>query len=161
MAERVFKLEEVSPPSGVSGAMRLAAQQDFDLIVSWRLAFAAEALGEDEPNQDLEVIQKYTAQQIEAGGFYLWEDGGEPVSMTLQARPTRHGCTVTAVYTPPEHRRNGYASALVAGVSQLLLDEGYHFTTLFTDLANPTSNKIYQQIGYRPVCDFDQFKFGG
>jgi len=63
------------------------------------------------------------------------------------------------VYTPPEFRGRGYASALVAALSQAMLDAGYHFCTLFTDLANPTSNHIYQAIGYQPVCDTDEYDY--
>jgi predicted GNAT family acetyltransferase len=74
--------------------------------------------------------------------------------------PTRHGIRVGAVYTPPAMRRRGYASALVAALSQEQLDAGKKFCFLYTDLANPTSNKIYQDIGYEPVCDVDEYNFG-
>ncbi|BAY85818.1 GCN5-related N-acetyltransferase [Calothrix parasitica NIES-267] len=63
------------------------------------------------------------------------------------------------VYTPPEYRKKGYASACVAGLSQTLLGEGYKFCFLFTDLSNPTSNKIYQKIGYQPVADWNNYSF--
>jgi predicted GNAT family acetyltransferase len=63
------------------------------------------------------------------------------------------------VYTPPALRGRGYASALVAAVSQAQLDAGRRFCFLFTDLANPTSNRIYQDIGYEAVCDVDEYRF--
>ena len=84
---------------------------------------------------------------------------GGPVSMAAGTRPIVHGITVNRVYTSPALRRRGYATACVAALSQRLLDEGYQFSMLFTDLANPTSNNIYQQIGYRPVCDFRETRF--
>ena len=89
---------------------------------------------------------------------YLWEDG-QPVSMAAKARPTINGITVNLVYTPPQFRRRGYATSCVARLSQLLLDSGWKFCTLFTDLANPTSNDIYQKVGYMPVCDFNECVF--
>jgi predicted GNAT family acetyltransferase len=73
---------------------------------------------------------------------------------------TPNGIRVTAVYTPPERRNRGYASACVAALSQMRLEGGRRFCFLFTDLANPTPNRIYQQIGYRAVCDMDEFTFG-
>jgi predicted GNAT family acetyltransferase len=63
------------------------------------------------------------------------------------------------VYTPPQHRGRGYASALTAAASQDQLDRGHRYCFLFTDLSNPTSNKIYQSIGYEPVCDVDMYRF--
>jgi predicted GNAT family acetyltransferase len=63
------------------------------------------------------------------------------------------------VYSPPEKRGHGYASACTAAVSQMLLDNGRKFCFLYTDLRNPTSNKIYQQIGYQPVLDFAEYSF--
>ena len=73
---------------------------------------------------------------------------------------TPHGTRVGPVYTPPEHRRRGFAGALVAAASQAQLDEGLEFCFLFTDLANPTSNHVYQAIGYEPVTDIDVYVFG-
>jgi predicted GNAT family acetyltransferase len=75
--------------------------------------------------------------------------------------PTPHGIRIGAVYTPPEYRQRGYASACVAYLSQMMLDSGRKFCFLFTDLSNPTSNHIYQQIGYEPVCDVDNYVFEG
>jgi predicted GNAT family acetyltransferase len=75
------------------------------------------------------------------------------------AGPTPNGIRINAVYTPPEFRRRGYASACVAEVSQRMLDSGRKFCFLFTDLANPTSNKIYKAIGYRHVADGQHITF--
>ncbi len=82
------------------------------------------------------------------------------VSLTIATRPQIRSICVSGVYTPPRHRRKGYARALVAEVSKELLSRGYELTNLFTDLSNPTSNKIYQEIGYQPVCDYHQYEFG-
>ena len=60
---------------------------------------------------------------------------------------------VGPVYTPPEHRRRGYATALVAAWTSELLRRGARRCMLFTDHANPTSNSIYQAVGYRPAGD--------
>ena len=76
-----------------------------------------------------------------------------------RSRPTSHGIAVSLVYTPRELRNCGYASACVAALSQQLLDAGWEFCTLYTDLANSTSNSIYQRIGYRPVCDSNEYHF--
>jgi predicted GNAT family acetyltransferase len=90
---------------------------------------------------------------------YLWEVDGHTVSMVGAGSPTPHGIRIGPVYTPPEARRRGYASALTAAASQHQLDSGCRFCFLFTDLANPTSNRIYQAIGYEPVADVDQYAF--
>ena len=83
----------------------------------------------------------------------LWEDGGEAVSVSGWGGPTPNGIRIGPVYTPPALRGRGYATALVAELSQALLDEGRSFCFLFTDLANPTSNAIYERIGYVRVCE--------
>ena len=70
-----------------------------------------------------------------------------------------HGVTLGPVYTPPPARGKGYATNCTAAVSQLLLDAGWAYCALFTDLDNPTSNSIYQKIGYRPVCDYADYHF--
>lgn len=152
---RIFKLEKVEFPSQVQGNLRLATENDKQLLKSWHDAFNFEALGKRSSELDSEswvdkVLQKKTA--------YLW-DSEIPVSIACSTRSTANGIGISMVYTPPEHRKKGYASACVAGLSQTLLDQGYKFCFLFTDLSNPTSNKIYQQIGYQAVADWNNYSF--
>jgi uncharacterized protein len=154
MALRIYQLEQVNPVTGVSGYLRKASEDDRDRLVRWRRAFMVEALGASEEDDG----ERAADHLLRVGGLYFWEDDG-PVSMAFAGRPTPNGKGVNLVYTPPEYRKRGYASACVAGVSQAVLDEGRRYCFLFTDLANPTSNHIYQAIGYRPVCDVDEYTF--
>lgn len=156
MAERLYRLQQVTGPNSASGQMRPATEEDIDLVVGWLLAFQREAL----PTElfDGPRAQQVARNRVEEGSLFLWEDG-QPVSMAASTRPTRNGIAVSMVYTPPEFRRRGYATASVAQLSRLLLHSGYQFCTLFTDLTNPTSNSIYMKIGYEPVCDFDKYVF--
>jgi predicted GNAT family acetyltransferase len=62
-------------------------------------------------------------------------------------------CRVGSVYTPPQRRQRGYGGAVTSAVSRQALAEGAAEVLLYTDLANPTSNALYQRLGYRPVCD--------
>ena len=98
------------------------------------------------PEEARERVERRLAERC----VYLWQDE-QPRSMCLHTLPTEHGITVTGVYTPPTFRRQGYATSCVASLSHRLLDEGYQYCTLYTDLSNPTSNSVYQKIGYRPV----------
>jgi hypothetical protein len=160
MAERIYELTGVTPPDGVSGSLRRIEPADSDLLVRWLSAFNREARIETEGVDYAEIVGRYLALPTsEVPGLYLWEDS-HPVSMAGAGRPTPNGMSVNAVYTPPEHRRRGYASACVAALSQRILDSGLRFCCLFTDLSNPTSNSIYMRMGYRPVCDVDQYAFG-
>lgn len=79
--------------------------------------------------------------------------------MAALARETWTGIAVNAVYTPPEARRRGYASACVAALSQHALEGGREFCMLFTDATNATSNHIYERIGYRFVCNSEEWRF--
>lgn len=152
---RVFKLTEVHFGLDIPGRMRVATMQDLIRVTQWQDEFEHEALGHAAGRTDPGAVEWAICE----GNRFLWEIDGEPVSMAGKTRPTAHGCTVGPVYTPPKLRGKGYATALVAHLSQHLLDSGYDFATLFTDLANPTSNSIYQRIGYQPICDFTEFAF--
>jgi hypothetical protein len=134
--------------------VRLAGPDDRDLVVDWFAAFADEALPPSAPRVPDELVDGRIAQ----GGVFLWDDTG-PVSLAVVGSRTPRGARVGPVYTPPERRGRGYASACVAGASQAQLDAGLTFVFLFTDLANPTANHIYQEIGYQPVRDIDQWRF--
>jgi hypothetical protein len=161
MAQGVYALEEVVPASVIPGYARRAGEPDGDRVFEWTRAFLAEALP-DEPGNDARLRRALDRRLRgeKSTGIWLWEVEGEPVSMSAHSGPTGSGIRINAVYTPPGHRRNGFASALVAAQSQALLDDGYRFCFLFTDLANATSNKIYESIGYRRVADAALFELG-
>ncbi|HEY9620156.1 MAG TPA: GNAT family N-acetyltransferase [Crinalium sp.] len=150
---RIHQLTQVEPVPTVSGALRRATESDRPLLIQWFTAFDADigmAL-----NQDVEQLVDSRLQQQ---NIYLWEDG-VPVSMVGGKPFSATAGRIAPVYTPPEYRRKGYATASVAALSQKLLDEGCDRCFLFTDLANPTSNHIYQQVGYRPICDWHDYSF--
>jgi predicted GNAT family acetyltransferase len=153
--QRVYELSAVTMPRIPPGVFRPADGSDVSLIADWIRAFQQEALPNDPHPDGLEWAQAAVGD----GDVFVWETGGRPVSMARRGRQTTHGTSIGAVYTPPQLRGRGYASAVVAALSQRILDDGKRFVMLFTDLANPTSNSIYQKIGYRPVCDFTQHVF--
>ncbi|MGI8658918.1 MAG: GNAT family N-acetyltransferase [Candidatus Limnocylindria bacterium] len=159
VAERIFRLERVVPPERPApGGWRVMEERDRDLIASWVVAFSEEAEPESPPIPDpMAVADRWVAQVGRIG--YVWEASGSVVSFVGASGSTPNGIKIAPVYTPPEHRGRGYASALTAAASQDQLDRGRRFTFLFTDLSNPTSNKIYRAIGYEPVCDMDQYRF--
>lgn len=156
MRERLFELTAVRGVSGVPGRLRATTAADRDLLVTWVDAFFIEAAPEPGPFDAEEWVERLFASPLR--GAYLWEDGA-PVSLACTGGTTPNGARIGPVYTPPEQRGHGYASAVTAALSQLLLERGRRFCFLFTDLANPTSNHIYQAIGYQPVCDVDIYHF--
>jgi uncharacterized protein len=155
-SERIFRLAEVIAPRPAPGRLRTATLADRALVADWLRAFHEEALGRPDP----EEVQRLTERWLEARGrtLFLWDDQG-PVSLAGVGGATPHGIRIGPVYTPPDARGRGYASRLVAEASQLQLDAGRRFCFLFTNLANPTSNHIYQAIGYEPVRDVDEYRF--
>ncbi len=157
MAQGLYQLDELLPVYGVSGHMREAAPSDFARLVTWNHAFQLEAIGRDDEARARTIVERRLGSAV--APLFVWEDAGQVVAMAGVAGPTPNGIRVNAVYTPPEHRRQGYASALVAALSQHMLDAGRRYCFLFTDLSNPTSNRIYQQIGYRRVGDDAAYDF--
>jgi predicted GNAT family acetyltransferase len=164
MRQGVYALEQVEPLPAVSGSPRVATADDHALGVRWWTAFGDEVLHEGGPGR--EDAEENVAHKLSSptGGFLLWEDEGEPVSLAGWSGPTPNGIRVGPVYTPPELRGRGYATALTAELSQRLLDGrlfegGRRFCFLYTDLANPTSNAIYERIGYRRVAESAEIVF--
>lgn len=156
--ERVMALERVDPQPRASGELRRMTVAERTLIADWVRAFSAEALGESA--DDAEAF----ADRWLAGGsrtMYLWWDGDRPVSMCGVGSPTPTGIRVAPVYTPPADRRRGYATSLVELATAEQLAAGRRTVFLFTDLANPTSNAIYERIGYRAVVDVEHLAFEG
>lgn len=156
MAERTLRLQAVRDQRPAPGQMRVARSSDRQLLEGWLRAFAAEALGET-----FENAAEAAGRWISARGrmMYLWDHDDRTVSMCGAGGQTPNGIRVGPVYTPSAERGRGYATSLVAACSQAQLDAGYEFVFLFTDLANPTSNRIYESIGYERIIDVNQYDF--
>lgn len=150
--QRIYRLDEVVPPLGVSGRMRTATDEETDVVARWCTAFA------DELGPAYGVAPELQRGWIEDGAVVVWDDPG-PVCMAIGRGFTSGGARIGYVYTPPEARGHGYASALVAGLSQRLLDGGRSFCMLYALADNPVSNRIYQRIGYRFVADVRDIVF--
>ena len=155
----IYELREVRGRGDAPGAARLATRADLELLARWHEEFVAEAV----PDQigDPGMRRRRMEGAIDDGGYWLWEDAGRPVSMTGASPAPPDGSRIGPVYTPREERSRGYATALVAHVSDEELRVGRKACYLHTDLANPTSNEIYIRVGYDRVCEAVDLRFVG
>jgi predicted GNAT family acetyltransferase len=149
MAQRIYQLSRVRGEARAAGRLREPDQSDDALLREWRAAFSMEAEGmdRDEAEKDAALPLRKSRHLL------LWEVEGSAVSMAGYSGRTPNGIRVAWVYTPPHNRGKGFAGACVAALSQKLLDDGYKFCFLYTDLANPVSNHVYQKMGYEAVVD--------
>src|SRR6266568_158517 len=156
MRMRLYALAELLPPDPPPpGQPRIASAADRDLLLAWLNAFHAEA-GPEGPNESERVVD----DRVGNGGLILWEHEGRPVSVAGRNRPAAGQARVGPVYTPPDLRGRGFGGAATAAITQAALDDGAEGVVLFTDLANLTSNTLYQRLGYRPVSDWAVLRFG-
>lgn len=158
MSQRIYTLKKVDPQIKQVGKVRLLEERDMPFFPYWMEAMkAAGNYGQTEmhiPQEGAEYQEMIARKKL-----YVLEDQGLPVSMAGFSKEMETAIGVTTVYTPPYFRNRGYATSCVAQVSQLALDKGFTQCVLYTDLKNPTSNSIYQKIGYRPVCDSLMLRF--
>jgi ribosomal protein S18 acetylase RimI-like enzyme len=136
------------------GHMRVPRQDEHDLLLGWQLAFIDEVRLSDEPAK----VQRIFARRLEQGMVRVWDDDGV-VALAGYGDGGTDIARVAPVFTPPEHRRRNYASALVGELSRELFEQGKRAMFLTTDVANPTSNSIYRKIGYLPMADHYHFDF--
>jgi predicted GNAT family acetyltransferase len=129
--------------------MRRASPTDIELVGSWYAGFVQE-MNLPHPASPRE----WASAMVAAGSAFLWVDGTAR-SLACLSRETPNGRAIGPVYTPPATRRQGYATSLVAGLARQALAGGKRFVCLFTDADNPTSNRIYESIGFRFVCRYD------
>jgi len=152
--QRMYRLRSVVPSGDRSpGRLRLAEQGDRDTLVGWASGFLTEVGGL--PDDPATAVDRHLA----AGRLWLWDDDG-PAAMASATAPLAGVCRIGLVFTPPERRRCGYATAFVAALSERLLAAGADQCTLFAQLQNPTSNAIYRRMGYEPVTEIVRYHFG-
>ncbi len=142
---RLYRLDQLTAPPAPAGAARTAGADDRDRLLRWTDAF------HDEIGERGQDIARQIDDLLEFGGLSLWEAGGEPVSMAGRSRASAGMVRILNVYTPPEQRGRGYGGAVTVAATRAALADGANDVVLFTDLANPTSNGLYQRLGYRPI----------
>jgi hypothetical protein len=154
MKQRIFEIHRLKPLTRhPNGNLRVALQADVPRLVGWTADFLAETGGTGEKDF-VRIVGERIAEQT----LFVWEDL-ETVSMVGCRSTAATAFAVNLVYTPPAQRARGYASAAVSAVTAMFLARGYAYGCLFTDLANATSNHIYQALGYQAVCDMSDFLF--
>ena len=154
---RLFQLLDLVPPTRpAAGALRPAREDEAGLTLAWYESFdrdAAEQAGHTDPPPGPEEDEASMARRIREGTVWVWTDDADTPVCVLGLRPPSYGVScIGPVYTPPALRNHGYASTAVAAASGRMLDDGIR-PCLFTDQANPTSNAIYQRLGYVAVED--------
>ena len=153
MRLRLHELTQVAFASEATlGTLRKAVDADLALAREWVEAYVRDTRAQGPASGVAERL-------IGRGQLYLWIDGGHPRSMAAATRDTGTGCSINTVYTPPQYRRRGYATAAVAALSLMLLEGGRRFCCLYTDISNPTSNSVYARIGYVPIRDYMEIAF--
>lgn len=148
MNQRIYACTKTTGFSRFIGVVRKANKNDINLLTQW--AYAFELL--IEAAADMDQIRNMVELKIHNHVLFVLEVDNQVVSMAQRVRPLTHSESVSLVYTPPHLRGNGYASAVVEHVTNLIIREG-KTASLYTDLSNPTSNSIYMKIGYTPHCD--------
>ena len=159
MDQRIYELTDVNPDIPDIGKMRLADERDMYFLPYWIEAFNSASDGADNPLMRIPQDAAAYLYRVEQKKLYVLEDDGMPVSIAGMTRELQTVCGVAQVYTPPYLRKKGYATSCVAKLSRIILERGFTKCVLYTDLANPISNSIYQKIGYRPICDSLMLKF--
>ena len=158
MDQRIYQLIQVNPDIPCVGTVRLAEEKDMYFFPFWAEAFYS-ASDIKKRTMNIPYHTEHYLHRISSKKVYILEVDGMPVSMAGYTREMQSTIGVAFVYTPPSLRGKGYASSAVAQISKMALERGFTKCVLYTDLANPTSNHIYQNIGYAPVCDSVMLKF--
>ena len=153
---RLHRLDELVLPD-VKGQARVATEADVPVLTEHWFGFANESSSRKDTMAEAEVAVR--RQLALESGYVIWEVDGVPVSSAAAKVPNAGVSRIGPVYTPPEHRRHGYAAAATAAAAQWAHQAGAREVLLYTDVANPTSNGVYRRIGFQPVSDYVELAF--
>jgi predicted GNAT family acetyltransferase len=152
----LYRLDQVIEPPRTGARFDQASLDDLPLLAAWHRAFWQET--GDFALSD-QVLHDMLRSRIEGRDLFLLRDDRGPLSMASLTRKVKNGRVLSYIYTPAEYRGRGYAAELTAALSRFCLENDKRFCCLFTQMENPTSNKIYQQVGYRWIDDFMMIRF--
>jgi predicted GNAT family acetyltransferase len=148
--------DRVDAPADVRGALRFAKATEAEWVTACFIQFAIDI---DADESERGESRKSAAAYMARGEVWVWDVDGAPVSMVCCNRMGSEGARVAPVYTLPEERGRGYASAAVAALTTRLLDDGAQWCAIFADVDNATTNTIYQRIGYKKHGTYREYNF--
>jgi predicted GNAT family acetyltransferase len=153
--QRLYRCDVLLPGRGVDGSPRAGTADDLDLIGAWAAAFRADA-GEHSPITDpLDAARHMLTSRT----VWFWERQGRPVCMVGVTPILGGAARIGPVFTPRDERGRGFAGALTGHCTRTILEDGA-VALLYTQLSNPTSNSVYQRLGYAPVSEIVRYAFG-
>jgi predicted GNAT family acetyltransferase len=145
MPQQIHALSEPPQYPNAAGHARRLSAAETPLFVDWMIAFHQHAMPPAPSREELEQLAGEAFQ-------LLWVVDGEPVSTAGINRRTRAAAAISRVYTPPSLRGRGFGGSVTAAVVERIFAEGRSAACLYTDLRNPSSNRCYARIGFKPVC---------
>ncbi|HST86033.1 MAG TPA: GNAT family N-acetyltransferase [Kineosporiaceae bacterium] len=148
-SSRLYEIESPPAPPTAGGTARLGSAADLDVASRWTQEFHQEA----DPGRPPIDAERAVRRRLARGRLLFWDHDGRPVSMAGVGRPIAGVARIGGVYTAKPHRRQGFGAAVTVAATRQGFDDGADRCVLYADLANPTSNGIYQAIGYRPIGD--------
>ena len=145
-----YVLKKALPsPSSVIGELRFVGSENIDIIAAWIPSYFSETLPKAERINREKALER-ARELVKEGSVAVWVVKGKPVSMATVSE-INNAARIKFVYTPPEQRGHGYASAVVANLSRMQLDQGKEICCLSASAQNPVSNSIYEKLGYTLV----------
>jgi hypothetical protein len=148
---RVYRLDHDIPIDTVSaGNLRLGKDDDIALVREWGQAYGEEKVS-------LLNVADFMVRKLTDRDLYIWHDKCPRTLITLSGR-SKNGVRISAVYTPPKHRGQGYASAAVSNLSNLVLRDGFRFVTLSAEIDDP-AERVYKRLGYNVIGNRACYKF--
>jgi hypothetical protein len=154
MSMLLMRLDKLSQYEEAPGFCRYLTEDDLTYTPLWEQAFCIDCRL---PAFSLSENEERIRTRIDRGSHFIWEDG-LPVAQAVYGRDTPNGAVINWVYTPPLYRGKGYATSVVAWLSQSLFDRGKSFCCLFADADNPASCRVYHKLGYYDICEFEQIQ---
>jgi ribosomal protein S18 acetylase RimI-like enzyme len=146
--QQIQALTDIPQVPSAAGTPRLASRPDLKLVRAWVTSFIREAIPSDPIPSDEQLLAS-----IGARARWLWFYGNEPVAMAAIARRNRRTASINSVFTPREHRNQGFGAAITAYVARQIFLEGRGAACLYVDLSNAASVRCYAKLGFKPVCD--------
>ena len=139
----MFRLTRVIAPRPAAGRLRLPEPRDWPALRAWAPRY------ERDVNAPLDV-QGFFQEMARRGCLYVWDDGGAKCVLAMSGR-TPNARRISAVYTPNEFRRNGYAANAVAAACEIALADDASFCVLFADREPSQPSRVYRRVGFEPV----------
>jgi GNAT superfamily N-acetyltransferase len=139
----IYRIDDApKSPASFVGNLKVGTKSDEELVRAWGQLYDLE-------KPAFTSIEEFLVRKLTRKELFMWVHNDTKSIVTLSGK-TKRGVRISALYTPPEFRGQGFATSAISTLVGKAIANGASFVTLHAQHGDAVEN-FYTKIGFKPI----------